>query len=103
MSTIVRSRFRANSHEELTELFDRKADPYQLRNVAADHPDVVGRMDGWVEAARQVQDARRAALGAGQMVELTDEEKANLCALGYVDCVEPHGDEPPKRKAPRTE
>lgn len=87
------------------ELYRRSTDPHELDNVAAAHPDVVARLAAETTRQRSAQAERGAALGAGQMVDLTDDERAALAALGYVDG-EPHPegeeDAPPARPAPRT-
>lgn len=87
------------------ELFARATDPYELHSVAAEHADVVARLDALVEADCAREAKRREELGAGKLEDLTDEQKAALEALGYVDGEEPQGVEdepPPHKKAPRT-
>jgi arylsulfatase A-like enzyme len=70
-------------------LYDRRADPHELTDVAAAHPDEVSRLSKELAARRSAQLARGKQFGAGGTAELTDEEKAALEALGYVDA-EPH-------------
>jgi arylsulfatase A-like enzyme len=65
------------------ELYDHRADPLNLHDVAAAHPDVVERLarklKGWEEQAR----AARVSPEAGT-AEASEEELARLRALGYV-------------------
>lgn len=66
------------------ELYDRRADRKETRNVAAQHPDVVRRlkteMDRWIEAQKQV----RELVGRGGQAPLDPRQIERLRSLGYI-------------------
>jgi len=65
------------------ELFDRRTDLLDQRDVAAEHPDVVGRLTTALATWRsEAEAARRASDTAGR--ELSPEERERLRSLGYV-------------------
>lgn len=65
------------------ELYDIQADPFEQRDLAAEHPELVDtlRVRLHAELDRAVADRRH---GEGRVLELSDEAKAQLEALGYV-------------------
>lgn len=72
------------------ELYDLDADPHELSNVAAEHPEVAAKLRARLEELKAEQTARGEGLRAGEVVpaerELTDEERRvmeELEALGY--------------------
>lgn len=60
------------------ELYDLQADPRELRNLAAEQPDVARERAAWIAARRA------AARPLGESAELSADERARLQALGYV-------------------
>jgi len=80
-------------------LYDHASDPHELKDVQGAHPEIVARLRADLAARRDAQVARGKQFGAGGTVELTDDEKAALEALGYIDG-EPEEGAP--AKAPRT-
>ncbi len=66
------------------ELYDRRTDRKEMRNVAAQHPDVVRRlkaeMDRWIEAQKQV----RELVGQGRHAPLDSRQIERLRSLGYI-------------------
>jgi arylsulfatase A-like enzyme len=66
------------------ELYDRRTDRSETRNVAAQHPDVVRRlkaeMDRWIEAQKQV----RELVGRGGQAPLDPRQIERLRSLGYI-------------------
>ncbi len=66
------------------ELYDRKADPHEQANIAADHPDVVARLAPQIEAWRTKSLAAKVK-GDDQAAEaLKPEELERLRSLGYL-------------------
>ena len=61
-----------------TQLFDLLADPGELRDVAAEHPEVLQRLEGQLRDWKGRQRPRVSATG-----ELDDEDRAGLHELGY--------------------
>ncbi len=68
------------------ELYDRRADPVQQRDLATARPEVVERLRGQVRAFRRAQEARAAAR-AGDAAPLAPDaaERERLRRLGYLD------------------
>lgn len=70
------------------ELYDLNADPGETQNVAAEHQDVVTRLEGLLEKEIQTQQ-RIAATGGRRNTDIEDEDmddiKSRLSALGYAD------------------
>jgi arylsulfatase A-like enzyme len=65
------------------ELFDRRADPHDQKNVAAEHPEIVGRLSKELQAwHRKAQAARLKPDTAG--AAMSNEELERLRALGYI-------------------
>ena len=64
------------------ELFDHVADPTSLEDIAADHPDVVEDLSHKLDLWRRWAEANPLE-GEGEGVDLTEEELAELDALGY--------------------
>jgi arylsulfatase A-like enzyme len=66
------------------ELYDHRRDPGDLRNVAAQHPDVVQRLSRLI--AGWEQDSLRKRLPSDEMAgrDLRPEERERLRALGYI-------------------
>jgi arylsulfatase len=65
------------------ELFDHRGDPGDRKDVAAEHPDVVGRLSRELEAwHRKAQAARLKPDAAGE--GMSSEELERLRALGYI-------------------
>jgi arylsulfatase A-like enzyme len=66
------------------ELYDRRTDRRETRNVAAEHPQQVGRMRSeavrWMEAQKQI----RSALGQGAKAPLDQQTLEKLRSLGYL-------------------
>jgi hypothetical protein len=66
------------------ELYDRRTDRAETRNVAAQQPDVVqrlkGEMDQWIEAQKQV----RKLAGAKGQSALSPKAIERLRSLGYI-------------------
>ncbi|MFQ5416931.1 MAG: sulfatase-like hydrolase/transferase [Myxococcota bacterium] len=62
------------------ELYDLRSDPAELRNVAAEHPREVARLEGLLAA----QIARRADVPGGSVADLDDLLRRRLRSLGYV-------------------
>ena len=66
------------------ELYDRRTDRAETRDMAAQHPKVVQRlkaeMDQWIEAQQQV----RKLAGAKGHTSLSSEAIARLRSLGYI-------------------
>lgn len=76
------------------QLYDRKRDPYELSDLAAERPEVTGPLRSTLETAITTQRARGESLRAGETPAppVADAAlRAQLCALGYVDegCPEP--------------
>jgi arylsulfatase A-like enzyme len=72
------------------ELFDLENDPYELKDVAREHPEIAKSLESQVTAAIAHQKQRRAYYALGmEMKDLTPEQKkklqAELEALGYAD------------------
>jgi arylsulfatase A-like enzyme len=71
-----------------TELYDLNADPGETRNVAADHPDIVERMEALLQEEIETQQ-RIADSGGSRSADIGDEDmediKSRLGALGYAD------------------
>jgi arylsulfatase A-like enzyme len=63
------------------ELFDLRADPGELENVAALHPDMTATLEAALDRWRQ---RHQSSAPAGREVELSPEEWRKLEALGYV-------------------
>lgn len=74
--------------KEGNSLFDLKVDPYELKNVAADHPDVVARIKAWMDLELKRQSDNAVKYEAGKLREATQEEKQGLTDLGYVESEE---------------
>jgi arylsulfatase A-like enzyme len=66
------------------ELYDHRADPLDLRDVAAEHPDVVGRLAKELAAWRQMAERARLKGDTESAAELSPEELERLRALGYI-------------------
>jgi arylsulfatase A-like enzyme len=66
------------------ELYDHRADPLDLRDVAAEHPDVVGRLAKELAAWKQLAERARLKGDAAGAAELSPEELERLRALGYI-------------------
>jgi arylsulfatase A-like enzyme/Tfp pilus assembly protein PilF len=67
-----------------TELYDRRADPREVRNLAAERPATVAEME------RQLDDLEaRMTKRAAAAVEISSEERRRLEALGYVEASAP--------------
>lgn len=66
-------------------LFDLAADPHEEHDVAYEHPDVGARLLRDWEAWREEMDALAAPFAAGDAVELSAEQQADLEHLGYLD------------------
>jgi arylsulfatase A-like enzyme len=64
------------------ELFDHVDDPLNLNDIAAEHPQIVKDMKQKLELWKRWAEAHPLE-GAGEGVELTAEEQAELAALGY--------------------
>lgn len=64
------------------ELYDRRADPLSLRDVAGDHPELVTSLAGQLAAWRTWVEANR--LEAEEAGELDAEELERLRSLGYI-------------------
>ncbi len=71
--------------EESLALFDWTTDPFEQRDVAAQHPERVAELVALLDRRRAECDHLRTALGPAPEQRLTDEEIAELRALGYVD------------------
>ena len=65
------------------ELYDHRKDPINLHDVAAEHPEVVKRLAGQLDAWHQKALAARVKPDAGT-AEVTSEERERLRALGYL-------------------
>ncbi|MCH7720679.1 MAG: sulfatase [Planctomycetes bacterium] len=72
----------ATGGEEL--LFDLSSDPHELRDVAADHPDVVREFCARLQDQVTRQLSRSAVLGSGAVVPLEPARRRELEKLGYV-------------------
>jgi arylsulfatase A-like enzyme len=70
---------------ETLELFDLRVDPGELHDVALDEPGVTARLRALLEEHRKTSSAILGLQGRGSHVELTEELKAELQALGYLD------------------
>jgi arylsulfatase A-like enzyme len=69
-------------------LFDREADPYELRDVSADHPDVTASLAAALELTLDAQRRKGSALRDGQETATTPPDPEllqHLRALGYVE------------------
>lgn len=67
-------------------LFERASDPFELEDVAAQHPDVVAELRARLGELIAEQEARAAQLGTAESTGAVDEAlRADLEALGYVD------------------
>ena len=66
------------------ELYDHRADPRDLRDVAAAHPDVVERLTRELAAWRQVAERARLKGDTDSAAQLSAEELERLRALGYI-------------------
>jgi arylsulfatase A-like enzyme len=66
------------------ELYDHRADPLDLRDVAAEHPDVVGRLAKELAAWRQIAEQARLKSDTEGAAQLSAEELERLRALGYI-------------------
>jgi len=64
------------------ELFDHRADPLNLKEVASEHPDKVAALKALIEAWQERALAEKVASETG---DLSDDEKEALKALGYLD------------------
>jgi arylsulfatase A-like enzyme len=73
---------RRTAGEAEYELFDHRADPLNLTNLAARHPDQVSRLRAEIERWQKEALAARAE-DAGK-AEMSEEERARLRALGYI-------------------
>jgi len=71
--------------EEGEALYDLEADPYELTDVAAAHPDVVAALRGELLDLVASQTARGRELGAGATQQLDQATIDALRDLGYVD------------------
>ncbi len=67
------------------QLFDLRSDPYQLRDVAADHPQVVRDYCARLQDQVTRQIARGADLGSGAVKPLSETRRRDLRDLGYVE------------------
>ena len=79
-------------------LYDRRADPGELHDVAAEHPDEVARLRGRLDRQAEQDRWLRARLAAAPgRLELDPSARRDLRALGYAgdEAVE----EPPRRSA----
>ena len=68
-----------NLHEK-AELYDLASDPHERMNVIELHPDRVVEMQAQIDEWRRVSRSHTDAGG-----ELSDEDRARLQALGYVE------------------
>jgi arylsulfatase len=70
-------------------LFDLQVDPYELRDVAGTHTEVLGRMRTSLVTMIAEREARGVSLRAGAATVATEETDPELlrelCALGYLD------------------
>ncbi|MCH7700077.1 MAG: sulfatase [Planctomycetes bacterium] len=78
--------------EEL--LFDLGADPHELRDVAADHPEVVRDLCARLEDQVTRQLARGADLGSGGLTPLSEKRRRELENLGYAGVAPDESAEP---------
>lgn len=71
-----------------TELYDLSADPGETKNVAADNPDTLARLEGMLEDELDAQEASADA-GSGRTATIDDADMEDiqdrLGALGYAD------------------
>jgi arylsulfatase A-like enzyme len=66
------------------ELYDRRADPAELHDVAAAHPDVAGKFKGEIGRWMETQQAVRKRLGPGGTSRLDPQTIERLRSLGYL-------------------
>jgi arylsulfatase A-like enzyme len=66
------------------ELFQRRSDPLDLSDVAAQHPDIVARLSRDLQAWRKHAEAMEVTHDAAQAKAVSAEELERLRALGYV-------------------
>jgi arylsulfatase A-like enzyme len=66
------------------ELFDYYQDPLNLKNIAADHPEVVARLSKAIAGWKQMATAARVKPDAESTKALSAEELQRLRSLGYV-------------------
>jgi len=71
------------------ELYDLEADPQEVNNVYDEQPKLLERLDAQLTAVLnedfRAADSFRRMVAGGEAVELTEEERRNLEALGYLD------------------
>jgi arylsulfatase A-like enzyme len=66
------------------ELFDRKNDPLDQKDVAAEHPEIVGRLKKEMQAWRKQAESMRLKPDSQLSATLSAEELERLRALGYI-------------------
>ncbi len=66
------------------ELFDYYQDPLNLKNVAADHPEVIARLSKAIGGWKQMATAARVKPDTESTKALSAEELQRLRSLGYV-------------------
>jgi arylsulfatase A-like enzyme len=79
---LIRNFVRPDQRPEL-ELFDHAADPLNLRNVAAEHPELVERLSKQLESWHAAAKAAHIAPEEGT-ADLSPEEIERLRSLGYI-------------------
>jgi arylsulfatase A-like enzyme len=79
---LIRNGIRPAERPEF-ELYDHRQDPINLHDVAAEHPEVVKRLAGRLDAWHQKALAARVKPDAGT-ADLSSEERERLRALGYL-------------------
>jgi hypothetical protein len=65
-------------------LFDRKNDPLDQKDVAAEHPEIVERLKKELQAWRKQAESMRLKPDSQLSATLSAEELERLRALGYV-------------------
>ncbi|MBZ0301948.1 MAG: hypothetical protein K8J31_19525, partial [Anaerolineae bacterium] len=70
-------------HDQVEELFDTARDPAEVRNIAADEPDVTQRLQA--RLAQFVHNSEAQRPGANGFGEVDDAVLDNLRALGYIE------------------
>ena len=66
------------------ELYDANADPLDLHDVAADHPEIVERLAREIDRWRRVAEATRLPKDAESTEGMTQEQLERLRSLGYI-------------------
>ncbi len=72
-----------SSPQDGDHLFDIRADPYELNDVASDHPETVSEMRALLADLVAEQTEVRERNQAGEVVPMSEEREAALRALGY--------------------